>query len=638
MRNTRNTLLFLLFFQLISAQEVIPIEIPIQEIKVFDKSAQINRSGNIEIKKGTHFYDLDRISKHINKSSLKISSDQEISIYSIQTSLEFKDKPDSLAISDAEDDRLLHMYTIQDIDAKLAGKEAQLELLASNKKLGTASEVASLDNIMEISEYYLQRDLELRNQMLELQLDKDSLLRELQKITLQFRGDNKTKKRDRYSKIFVEINSKNSQTIKLDVNYQVEKAGWYSSYEVRANKLNDKLELVHKAKVVQNTGVDWEDVKITLSTAEPNTNTHVPNLKTWGIDAGARHKAPKKAKTKHGYYSIQERYIRGRITDAQGNSIEYAEIMITNSAHYALSDKNGNYILFVPPGQHRVKFNHEQYGSQIISANASNILNHQFKTRNTPTRNVNTLSAVAGGVKAINIRGSRKNVTNYYVDGVRVSANLKDNRVPHSAIKRSLFKDYELDLGFTMKTYQKTQTLELETHLLDAEYEHHCVPKLDLNAYLIAKFSNWQELELPSGVSSIFFENTFVGNSKLDFENLTTDTMIISLGADQSINLQREVKPVKRKKNLVGNKRIKEIEVLIQVKNVRDRAIKLVIKDQVPISSERYVKVEFESEDFVKKELSGELIWTGNIPERAETKKKFKYKVISPKEMNVPTE
>ena len=57
------------------------------------------------------------------------------------------------------------------------------------------------------------------------------------------------------------------------------------------------------------------------------------------------------------------------------------------------------------------------------------------KIRNLPTKNINALAATTAGIAsidggAINVRGSRSNGTNYYIDGIRVSG----NQVPQSEI------------------------------------------------------------------------------------------------------------------------------------------------------------------------------------------------------------
>src|SRR5690606_27058360 len=57
--------------------------------------------------------------------------------------------------------------------------------------------------------------------------------------------------------------------------------------------------------------------------------------------------------------------------------------------------------------------------------------------RNLPTKNINAIAATTAGLSSIdggniNIRGSRSNATNYYLDGIRVSGNL----IPQSEIEQ----------------------------------------------------------------------------------------------------------------------------------------------------------------------------------------------------------
>src|SRR5690606_19641478 len=57
--------------------------------------------------------------------------------------------------------------------------------------------------------------------------------------------------------------------------------------------------------------------------------------------------------------------------------------------------------------------------------------------RNLPMKNINSLAATASGVssfsgESVAIRGSRTNATDYYVDGIRVSANM----VPQTEIEQ----------------------------------------------------------------------------------------------------------------------------------------------------------------------------------------------------------
>ena len=60
--------------------------------------------------------------------------------------------------------------------------------------------------------------------------------------------------------------------------YLVNAAGWRPQYRLRAEADLDAATLEYLAAVFQNTGEDWRDVRLTLSTASPNLNASPPEL------------------------------------------------------------------------------------------------------------------------------------------------------------------------------------------------------------------------------------------------------------------------------------------------------------------------------------------------------------------------
>ena len=52
-------------------------------------------------------------------------------------------------------------------------------------------------------------------------------------------------------------------------------------YDLRANNTTDPIGLTYKADVFQNTGIDWKNVTLTLSTGNPTVNNTQPELSTW---------------------------------------------------------------------------------------------------------------------------------------------------------------------------------------------------------------------------------------------------------------------------------------------------------------------------------------------------------------------
>lgn len=75
-----------------------------------------------------------------------------------------------------------------------------------------------------------------------------------------------------------------SDTASLVVQYLTQNAGWNLSYEARADSEKGIVDVASNALVFQNTGEDWNNVSIELSTAKPFVATRLPQLDTWYID------------------------------------------------------------------------------------------------------------------------------------------------------------------------------------------------------------------------------------------------------------------------------------------------------------------------------------------------------------------
>jgi len=62
----------------------------------------------------------------------------------------------------------------------------------------------------------------------------------------------------------------------LELDYVVGNAGWEPLYDLRAKKDLSGVELAYRARVFQNTGEDWRDADILLSTAQPQRGAQGP--------------------------------------------------------------------------------------------------------------------------------------------------------------------------------------------------------------------------------------------------------------------------------------------------------------------------------------------------------------------------
>jgi uncharacterized protein (TIGR02231 family) len=68
----------------------------------------------------------------------------------------------------------------------------------------------------------------------------------------------------------------------LDVEYGVRQASWQPVYDLRLE--GDRLTLSYMATVAQQSGEDWPETTLALSTARPRAGAKLPELSPWYVD------------------------------------------------------------------------------------------------------------------------------------------------------------------------------------------------------------------------------------------------------------------------------------------------------------------------------------------------------------------
>jgi uncharacterized protein (TIGR02231 family) len=84
--------------------------------------------------------------------------------------------------------------------------------------------------------------------------------------------------------LFVGIEPNGAGEFELEVSYVVNRASWKPIYDIRVNTANNTINLGYLAQVTQNTGEDWQNVALTLSTAKPALGILPPKPEPWYIN------------------------------------------------------------------------------------------------------------------------------------------------------------------------------------------------------------------------------------------------------------------------------------------------------------------------------------------------------------------
>lgn len=203
------------------------------------------------------------------------------------------------------------------------------------------------------------------------------------------------------------------------------------------------------------------------------------------------------------------------------------------------------------------------------------------------------------------------------------------------AIDNITFREYRISEPYNISSNGKRKRVEIKKYNLAANYAYYSAPKVSTSAYLIAKVDNWEQYNILSGQSKIYFEDTYVGQGYIDAYN-TEDTLEISLGQDKNIIIDREIKLDKSGKQFIGLKQSKTKAFDIVVRNNKKVVIKIEIVDQIPVSKDDAIKVKLiESSEAKLDPSGGQLKWLFEVGPFGKEVKSFEFEVTYPKNKKI---
>jgi uncharacterized protein (TIGR02231 family) len=191
--------------------------------------------------------------------------------------------------------------------------------------------------------------------------------------------------------------------------------------------------------------------------------------------------------------------------------------------------------------------------------------------------------------------------------------------------------EFKIAIPYTIPSDNVQYDVTMKTETLNATYSYITVPKIDNDAFLKARISDWAQYSLLPGESNIYFKGTFVGKGYVDPVQ-ANDTLDLSLGRDRGISVKREMLRDFCKSNLLGNKKTTSKAYEITVQNNKKQSIELVIEDQIPVSQNGEITVAQEDISGATIDAdSGKLTWKLILQPGETQKKQLRFTVTYPK-------
>ncbi len=296
-------LVFLLSSFVSNAGDKEIVKSTITEVTVYAQGAQLFQRASYYIKPGITEVIIEGISPTIDANSLQVKATGDVIILDSKYSIYYPEPKEisleGLPLKIRKDIQLLEdslkylNYDIQDIQDEIDVLMATKNILSNNGAIRGQGKVNDSINLLKQAvDYYSTKMMEINKRLQALnrrKADKNEKKRSMEDRLSKMRqhqnsaGQSADDQGPRH-RITVTLQCKEIMTGKLNISYLVSAAGWIPKYDLRSDGMTSKINLTYKAMVFQNSGLDWDNVKLNISTNNPYQNKTKPTLHPWYVD------------------------------------------------------------------------------------------------------------------------------------------------------------------------------------------------------------------------------------------------------------------------------------------------------------------------------------------------------------------
>jgi len=280
------TILFLLsifIFPAAKAQDIKEKKVTttISSATIYLTGAELIRQKKISLSPGKTRIIFEGLSPQLDTKSIRITTGEKVDLLGITSKINYLSKKEDLPeIKLLRDSLKLIQKQIQDINDNTDAFTTEKKMLLSNTSIGGQNNGVSITDLKQASEYYRSRILDINTSISKLNRKKSDLNLSTQRIQSQLNELNANTNYSR-SEISILLSSDVAITTDVELKYIVNRAGWSPSYDIKATDTDKPVKLEYRAKVYNNTDIDWKNLKIKLSTADPNLSVTKPVLNPW---------------------------------------------------------------------------------------------------------------------------------------------------------------------------------------------------------------------------------------------------------------------------------------------------------------------------------------------------------------------
>ncbi len=597
-----------------SAQDLkeIPLTSQIKEITLFLSGAQVFETASGSIPAGESVLLVKGLSPYLDEKSIQLKGQGNFTIQAVNKRMDFlseKEVGEKVAALEAQIEAIQKSQTLAQNRLQILANKASL--LSANKDLGSGQSGPTMAELRAALDFFDAELTKITSEELQVKSKISEGDKELERLQNQISAMRESQNKST-AEIRIRIKAAVAGQGTFQINYLVANAGWYPKYDVRVKSITDALQLQYKAEVFQNTGVDWKNVKLRFSNANPNQNGQAPILDKWELNY-ARYTTVNKFALPQTPGSIG-----GVVLDERGQVLPGATVLVKGTTIGTTTDMEGRYSLTLPTTAQTLVFSFIGMRMEELPIQGRSNLNV-------------TLLEDTQALSEVVVTGYGRQSEKRTLAVEPMNSSMDAAPLMTSFVENQTTVEIQVAEPYSIKTNGERTLVDLKTYEIPSTYRYTAIPKLDKDAFLLAEISDWSQYNLLEGESNLYFEEGFVGRSILNPAALQ-DTLQISMGRDRSIVMQREKVDQYSKKRSVGSNITESRGYEISLKNNKSQAVTLQLKDQIPVSVNSNITVTpGELSGGTLDPLTGIVTWEITLPPGGQQKLSLRYEVKYPK-------
>ena len=264
----------------------------ITDVVVYTDRARVTRRGDTLLEPGLQSLEIPDLTFSLNPDSVRASAKgtAKARLLGVRVQRVFYQETVTEQVHELED----QIETLQDELRQLEAKEERikqtqdsLSTLAEQTEtyaLALASGEQSIEEQLSLFDKLRNRVIKFDRDLIKNGKDRREKERQLDKVRKEIERWYGTPHREAYTAI-VELEVDSAGELSVDLSYVVSGVGWQPLYDLHFSEDSEpnSLEISYLAQVSQQTGENWQDIVLTLSTARPALTSILPELEPWFI-------------------------------------------------------------------------------------------------------------------------------------------------------------------------------------------------------------------------------------------------------------------------------------------------------------------------------------------------------------------